>query len=115
MSPTGVRIRAAEARIAAEMAAAAAADAAARAAAEEEAIRARIVNKWQRRNSRALARKQNQAVRAMAGLPPKEEKDSDGEDSSGDEHIRLDPYCVLERYFHEKDGKAAGKGKGSRG
>jgi hypothetical protein len=109
------RIRAAEARIAAEMAAAEAADAAARAAAEEEAIRARIVKKRQRRNTRALAREQSQAVRAMAGLPPKEEKDSDGEDSSGDEQIRLDPYCVFERYFREKDGKDAGKGKGSRG
>ena len=50
------RIRAAEARIAAEMAAAEAADAAARAAAEEEAIRARIVKKRQRRNTRVLAR-----------------------------------------------------------
>ena len=49
------RIRAAEARIAAEMAAAEAADAAARVAAEEEAIRARIVKKRQRRNTRALA------------------------------------------------------------
>ena len=70
------RIRAAEARIAAEMAAAEAADAAARAAAEEEAIRACIVKKRQRRNTRALAREQNRAVRAMAGLPPKEEEDS---------------------------------------
>ena len=51
----------------------------------------------------------------MAGLPPKEKEDSDGEDSSGDEQIRLDPYCVFDRYFREKDGKGAGKGKGSRG
>ena len=52
----------------------------------------------------------------MAGPPSKEEKeDSDGEDSSGDEQIRLDPYCVFDRYFREKDGKGAGKGKGSRG
>ena len=52
----------------------------------------------------------------MVGLPPKEEKaDSDGEDSPDDEQIRLDPYCVFDRYFHVKDGKGAGKGKGSRG
>ena len=49
----------------------------------------------------------------MAGLPPKE--GSDGEDSSGDEQIRLDPYCVFDRYFCEKDDKSAGKGDGSRG
>ena len=48
--------------------------------------------------------------------PPKEEKeDNDGEDSSGDEKIWLDPYCVLDLYFREKDGNGAGKGKGSWG
>jgi hypothetical protein len=79
------RIRVAEARIAVEMAVAKATDAAARAAAEEETIRAHIVKKRLRRNTRALLREQNRAVRAMAGLPPKEEKaDSDGKDSSGD-------------------------------
>ena len=92
------RIRAAEARIAAEMAAAEAADAAARAAAEEEAIRARIVKKRQRRNTRALAREQNRAVRAMAGLPPKEEKGR-----FDDKQIRLDPDRVFDPYFREKD------------
>ena len=52
----------------------------------------------------------------MAGLPPKEEKeDNDGEDSSGDEQIRLDPYCVFDRYFCDKDDKGAGKGKDIRG
>jgi hypothetical protein len=52
----------------------------------------------------------------MAGLTPKEEKeDSDGEDNFDDEQIRLNPYCVFERYFREKDDKGAGKGKGSRG
>ena len=52
----------------------------------------------------------------MAGLLPTEEKaNSDGEDSSGDKQIQLDPYCVFDRYFREKDGKGAGKGKGSRG
>jgi hypothetical protein len=110
------RIRTAEARITAEMATAEGADAAARAAAEEEAIRARIVKKRQRRNTRTLAREQNRAVRAVARLPPKEEKeDSDDEDSSADEQIRLDPYRVFDRYFREKDGKGAEKGKGSRG
>mgnify|MGYP006269408883 CR=1 FL=1 len=49
----------------------------------------------------------------MAGLPPKE--DSDGEDSSSNEQIRLDPYCVFDRYFREKDGNGVRKGKGSRG
>ena len=50
----------------------------------------------------------------MAGLPPEEKEDSDGEDSSGDVLIRLDPYCVFDQNFREKDGKGAGKGKGSR-
>ena len=50
------RIRAAEARIAAEMAAAEAADVVAGAVAEEEAIHARIVKKRRRRSTRALAR-----------------------------------------------------------
>ena len=69
-----------------------AADAAVRAAAEEEAIRPHIVKKGRQRKTRALARERNRAVRAMAGLPPKEEESIDGEDSSGDEQIRLDPY-----------------------
>ena len=86
-----------------------------RAAAEEEVIRARIVKKRQRRKTCALAREQNRAVRAMVGLPPKEKVNSDGEDSSGDEQIRLDLYCVFDRYFRVKDGKGAEKGKGSRG
>ena len=47
----------------------------------------------------------------MAGLPSKKEK----ADSDGHEQIRLDPYCVFARYFCEKDGKGAGKGKGRRG
>ncbi|KAE8788881.1 Pyrophosphate-energized vacuolar membrane proton pump [Hordeum vulgare] len=78
------RIRIAEAYLAEEMSEVEAVDAAARAAAHEEAIRARILKKRQRRNTRALAREQNRAVREMAGLPPKEEKEaSGGEDSSG--------------------------------
>ena len=82
----------------------------------EEAIRARIVKKQQRRNTRAFTREKNRAVLAMSGLPPKEEKaDSDGEDNSGDEQIRLDPYCVFDRYFREKDDKGVGKGKRRRG
>ena len=52
----------------------------------------------------------------MVGLPPKEEKeDSDDEDSFGDKQIRLDPYCVFDRYYREKEGKGAGKGMGSCG
>ena len=52
----------------------------------------------------------------MAELPPKEEKaDSDGDDSSDDEQIRLDPYCVFDRYFREKDEKGVWKGNGSCG
>ena len=47
----------------------------------------------------------------MAGLPSKKEK----ADSDGHEQIRLDPYCVFDRYFREKDDKGVGKGKGSRG
>ena len=40
---------------------------------------------------RALACEQNQAVREMTGLPPKDEKEvSGGEDNSGDEQIRLE-------------------------
>ena len=62
---------------------------------------------------RTLARKQNRTVCAMARLPPKE--NNDGEDSSGDEQIQLDPYCIFGRYFHQKDDKGAGKGKGSYG
>ena len=46
----------------------------------------------------------------MVGLPPKEE-----EDNSDDEQIRLDPYCVFDRYFRKKDCKDARKSKGSRG
>ena len=51
----------------------------------------------------------------MAGLPPEEKEDSGGGDISGDEQIPLDPYHVFDRYFCEKDGKGAGKDKGSRG
>lgn len=110
------RIRVAEAYLAEEMAEAEAADAAARAAAEEETIRARILKKWQRRNTRTLARKQNWAVREMAGLPSKEvDEVSDDEDNSCDEQIRFDSYCVFDRYFHKNDDRGSGKGKGSRG
>ena len=87
------RMRADKARLATGMAAAEAADTAARAAAEERA---------------RLAREQNRVVRAMAGLPPKKERvDSDGSDSFGNEQIRLNPYCVFDWYFREKDGNGA--------
>ncbi|KAE8770512.1 Phytosulfokines 5 [Hordeum vulgare] len=82
------------------MAAAKAADAAAPAATKEEAIRARICKKRKYRNTRALAR---------------EQKVSHDKDNSGDEQIRLGPYCVFDRYFRENDDKGFGKGKGSRG
>ena len=88
-------------------------EAEARAAVEEEVIRARIVKKRQWRNMCALAREQNWAVCAMVGLPLKEEKeDSDGEDSSGDEQIWLDPYCIFNWYYRCK---GTGKGKGGGG
>ena len=45
------------------------------AALDEKAKRARILKKRQRRNTHALSREQNRAVRAMAGLPPKEDND----------------------------------------
>ncbi|KAE8771123.1 Pyrophosphate-energized vacuolar membrane proton pump [Hordeum vulgare] len=93
------------------MATAEAVDVAARAGAEEKAIRARIVKKWQRRNTHALAQEQNRAVREMVGLLPKEDKD--GEDSSKKEHIWLDPYCVFDQYFRKKDVNGVGKDKGS--
>ncbi|KAE8768222.1 Pyrophosphate-energized vacuolar membrane proton pump [Hordeum vulgare] len=88
------RISAAEARLVADMAATEAADAAVRAAAKEEAIHVRIVKKRHQGNMHVLAREQDQAVREMAGLPPKE--DIDGKDSSNDEQIRLDLYCVFD-------------------
>ena len=119
MSPTGTdvpadgkeRMRVADAH----MAPAEVADAAAHAAAEE-AIRACVVKKRQWRNTHALTREQNQAVCAMVGLSPKEEKeDSDGSDISGDEEILLDTYRVFDCYFRKKDGKGARKGKDNHG
>ncbi|KAE8778774.1 Pyrophosphate-energized vacuolar membrane proton pump [Hordeum vulgare] len=104
------RIRIVEAYLVEEMAEAEAADVAARAAVEEEAIRARILRKQQRRNKRALVREQNRTVCVMTGLPSKKEKEVSG----GDEQTRLDPYCVLDRYFRDKDVKDVGKDKGSR-
>ncbi|KAE8790240.1 hypothetical protein D1007_35579 [Hordeum vulgare] len=80
------RIRIAEAYLPEEMAEAEAVDAAARATGEEEAICAHILKKRQRRNTRALARKQNRTAREIVGLPTKEEKEVSGsEDSSDDE------------------------------
>lgn len=95
------RAREAEARLAVDVAET---EAAAHASFNEEAVRAHILQKRQRRSTRALAREHSRAVRVMAGLPLKEEKeDSDGSDNSGDEQIWLDPFCVFERYFHDKD------------
>ncbi|KAE8806441.1 E3 ubiquitin-protein ligase XB3 [Hordeum vulgare] len=100
------RIRIAEAFRAKEMTEAKAevADAAVRATAVEKVIRARILKKRQRRNMRALAREHNWAIHELAGLPLKEEKVvSDTDDSSDDGQVRLDPYRVFNRYFHEND------------
>ncbi|KAE8784876.1 hypothetical protein D1007_41493 [Hordeum vulgare] len=106
-------IRIVEAYHAEEMAVAEAADAAVSAATEEEAIRARIFKKRQRRNTCAVAGKHNRTVHEMARLPSKEEKEvSDSENNSDDEQIRLDPYRVFDRYFRDK---GVGKDKGSRG
>ncbi|KAE8798469.1 Phytosulfokines 5 [Hordeum vulgare] len=97
------------------MATAKAGDVAARAAIKEEAIHARVLKKWQQRNTHALAREQSWLVREMAKIPPKKEKEaSDGEDSDDDEQIRLDPYSVFDRYFREKEYKGSRKDKGNR-
>ncbi|KAE8785481.1 hypothetical protein D1007_40829 [Hordeum vulgare] len=110
------RIRIVAAYLAQEMMEAEAADAAELAVAEEEAIHTCIWKKRQWRNTRALACEQDRAIREMAGLPPKEEKEaSSNEDTTGSEQIWLDAYCVFYRYFHDKDGMGAGKDKGNRG
>ncbi|KAE8779134.1 E3 ubiquitin-protein ligase XB3 [Hordeum vulgare] len=110
------RIRIAEAHIMEEMTVTEAADTAARTAAEGEAIHARILRKRQQTEMCALAREQNLTVCEMVRLPSKVEKDvSDGEGSCGDEHIRLDPYRVFDRYLREKDDKGFGRGKDIRG
>ena len=102
-----------EARLAADVVEA---DATAHSFAEEEAIIARILQNRQRRNTHALTREQNRAVRAMAGLPPKEEKeDIHGSDNIDYEQIWLDLYCVFDRYFREMESKGVGKGKDIRG
>ena len=61
-------------------------------------------------------------LRAESGGPchvrtaSKEEKeDIDGSDNSGYEQIRLDLYCVFDRYFREMESKGVGKGKDIRG
>ncbi|KAE8812372.1 E3 ubiquitin-protein ligase XB3 [Hordeum vulgare] len=75
-----------------------------------------LANCESHRNTHALAREQNRAVRKMAGLPPSVENEVSGtEDNSDDKQIRLDPYRVFDRYFREKDCKGSGKEKGSRG
>ena len=99
-----------------EMAVTEAADTVTQAAVEEEAIDARILKNWQRTKMRALALEQNLTVHEMVGLPSKIEKDvSDSKDSCGDEHIRLDPYRVFDRYLREKDDKGFRRGKDIRG
>ncbi|KAE8794935.1 Phytosulfokines 5 [Hordeum vulgare] len=110
------RIRIAVAYLTEEMSEAEPADAVAWVATEEEAIHARILKTRQLRNMRALAREHNRTVHEMVGLSPKEgEEVSGGEDSSGDDQIRLDPYCVFDRYFRDKDDKGAEKDKDNHG
>lgn len=77
--------------------------------------RARIRAKRRARAARDLAVEQTQAVRALAGLPHKEEDlnvlgGASDTSSSSAEQIRLDPYCVIDYYFHEHEDK----GKDSR-
>ena len=80
---------------------------------EAESLRAGIVKKQRRRAVKAMSKAQSMAVHAMTGLPPKDKKeDSDGSNSSDDEQTRLDPYCIFDRYFRERDGKGDVKGKG---
>ncbi|KAE8793986.1 hypothetical protein D1007_31275 [Hordeum vulgare] len=75
-----------------------------------------ILKKRQRRSTHVLTREQNRAVREIAGLPSKEvEEVSGGEDSFDDKQIWLNPYCIFDRYFDEKDDKGPGKGKGNHG
>lgn len=87
------------------------------AALDEEVLRARMIEKRQRRMARTIGREQSRSVRAMAGLPSKEEDEeaSDRSDKSSSEQICLDPFYVFEHYIREKDSKGNGKGKGSRG
>ena len=61
---------------------------------------------------RALAREQARAIRAMAGLPHKEEGDeSIWTGIFGEEENQLDPYCVFDCNFRDKDAKGSDKGK----
>ncbi|KAE8779064.1 hypothetical protein D1007_47948 [Hordeum vulgare] len=104
-------IRTTEVCLAEEMVEAEGIDAAARATTEKEAICARILKKWQRKNTRALAQEKNRAIFEMVGLPSKDEEEvSDGESSSDENQIRLNPYYVFDSYFDEKDDKGSGKG-----
>jgi hypothetical protein len=86
-------------------------------AAAEEALRAHIAEKWRRRAVKEMEKTQSRVVCTMAGLPRKEEKveDDHGSDSSDCEQIRLDPFCVFNRYYRTVDGKGKGKSKGSHG
>ncbi|KAE8777782.1 Pyrophosphate-energized vacuolar membrane proton pump [Hordeum vulgare] len=77
-----------------------------RATTKEEVISGCIVKKRQRRSTSTFARELNRTVHAVAGLPPKKEKEGkDGSNNSDNEQTRLDPYSVLDRYFCEKDDK----------
>ena len=90
---------------------------AAREVALEESLHAHIAEKRRRRAVKAMAKDQSRAIRAMARLPPMEEKDKDGDgsDSPASEQIRLDPFCVFNRYCRKDGEKCEGKGKADRG
>ncbi|KAE8783429.1 hypothetical protein D1007_43087 [Hordeum vulgare] len=74
------KMRAAKDRLAPDMTEVVAIDATVHTATKEEVFGARIIKNRQRRKMRALAREKNWAIRAIVGLPPKEEKE-DGDAS----------------------------------
>jgi hypothetical protein len=47
--------------------------------------------------------------------PRRRRRTATGQTTPATSQIRLDPYCVFDRYFHGMDGKCAVKGKGSHG
>lgn len=62
-----------------------------------------------------MALEQRRAFCELSGLPSPAEEAEDADhasDSSGSEQIKLDPYCVFDRYRDKED---KGKGKGIHG
>lgn len=100
-------MRVAEARLTADMA-----DATAHVAAEEEVIRARILQKRQRRDTCALAREQNWAVHAMAGLSLKQEKEAaTGQTALAMSRSSLIHFAFSECYCRKKTARAPGSAR----